>query len=195
MSQGNGNGVVVWSERIPARMSWSELEERVRNVGKLKRALPFYVGDLVLACDEHGEKGSQLINEFGYSEGALANLRYVAKRFPPDERSSALPWSVYQSIAPFDKRTREKLISQALAGEINRAGIRALAAENGTGAAGAENGSARLLGAKDAAFEGVGLAMAQMAKLYKGQNVANETWAEALDELIAKAMILQAMLK
>ena len=120
------NGIIVWAERVPARLSWSELEERVRNVGKLKRALPFYVGDLVLACDEHGEKGSQLINEFGYSEGALANLRYVAKRFPPDERDSGLPWSVYQSIAPFDKRTRDRLVNEALDGKITRAGIRAL---------------------------------------------------------------------
>jgi hypothetical protein len=189
----NGNGVVVWSERIPARMSWSELEERVRNVGKLKRALPFYVGDLVLACDEHGEKGSQLINEFGYSEGALANLRYVAKRFPPDERSSGLAWSFYQACAPFDKRTRERLITQGLSGEINRAGVRALAAAQANGASQTENAGNRLLGAKDAAFEGVGLAMAQVAKLYKGQNVTNETWADALDELIAKAMILRGM--
>lgn len=191
MSQ--GNGIVVWCERIPARMSWSELEERVRNVGKLKRALPFYVGDLVLACDEHGEKGSQLINEFGYSEGALANLRYVAKRFPPDERTSSVPWSIYQSIAPFDKRTREKLITQVLAGEMDRAGIRALAATKGNGASDDSDAGNRLLGAKEVAFQGLGLAMAQMAKLYKGQNVTNETWADALDELIAKAMILRGM--
>src|SRR5271168_1484313 len=172
-------------------MTWSELEERVRNVGKLKRALPFYVGDLVLACDEHGEKGSQLINEFGYSEGHLANLRYVAKRFPPDERSSDLAWSFYQSCAPFDKRTREKLITQGLSGEINRAGVRALAAAQGIGASQTENGSARLPSAKDAAFEGLGLVMAEVAKLYKYPKATNETWRDALDELIAKAMILR----
>jgi hypothetical protein len=193
MSQGNGNGVVVLE--LPARLSWDGWCARVHEVGLLKKKLPFYVGDLLLYGEQtFGEKASQLINSFGYSEGALSNLRYVAKRFPPEERTNELSWSMYQAIAPFDKRTREKLIVRALSGELKRADIRALSAENnGNGASDDSEGSPRLKTAKAVALEGLGLAMAATARLYKGQNVANETWAEALDELIAKAMILRGM--
>jgi hypothetical protein len=183
VSQGNGNGVIVWAERVPARLSWSELEERVRNVGKLKRALPFYVGDLVLACDEHGEKGSQLINEFGYSEGALANLRYVSRRFPPDERSVAVPWSIYQTVAPLDKRTRDKLITQVLSGEIDRAGIRALVR--------AKNGESDTVGENQTAQPPLVEALILVGKLLSreaGGEDVSDLLAPALDDLISYAM-------
>src|SRR5271170_7435707 len=136
MSQANGNGVVVWQERVPARLSWEEWTSRVRNVGLIKRKIAWYIGDLLnYGLDAFGEKAWQEIESMGYSEGALSNFKYVAKKFPPDERSGDLPWSTYQAIAPFRKPEREKLIVRALSGELKRADIRALGAETNGDAA------------------------------------------------------------
>lgn len=191
------NGIIVWAERVPSRLSWDEWTSRVHNVGMLKKKIAWYIGDLLnYGLDTFGERAWQEIEAMGYSEGALSNFKYVAKKFPPEERSGDLPWSTYQAIAGFRKPEREKLVTRALKGELNRADIRRLAAEtNGNGALADSDGSPRLLNAKEEAFHNLGLTMAEVGRMYKWPKVTDETWAEALDELIAKAMIVRGMLK
>jgi hypothetical protein len=206
----NGNGVVVYQERLPNRISWEEWTQRVHNIGTLKKKIAWYIGDLLnYGLDAFGEKAWQEIEAMGYSEGALSNFKYVAKKFPPEERSSDLPWSTYQAIAPFRKAEREKLITRALNGEIGRTAIRALAASrNDSNGTGAENGSdaaestadavAGLPDARGLALQAFVDALAVSGKVAvrfgRGEAI-NGLLADALDELIAKAMILQAMLK
>ena len=137
----SNNGIVVWQERVPARLSWDEWTSRVHNVGMLKKKIAWYIGDLLnYGLDTFGERAWQEIEAMGYSEGALSNFKYVAKKFPPEERSGDLPWSFYQACAGFPKKEREKLITQGLSGALNRAGVRALAAasKNGNGTEAAE---------------------------------------------------------
>jgi hypothetical protein len=181
------NGLVVLA--IPSRMTWEDWTARVKNVAMVKKKLPFYIGDLLLIGEQtFGEKASQFLNEFGYSEGALDNFRWVAKKFAPEERCD-LPWSWHQAAAKLPKRERDKALTAALAGELNRAGIRALV--NGGKVNGASNGSdapESLPDAKTAAFEALGLEMAQVGRMFKWAKVTDEEWRNALDELIEKTM-------
>ena len=188
MSQ-NGNGVVVYQERLPNRISWEEWTIRVRNIGTLKRKIAWYIGDLLnYGLDAFGEKAWQEIESMGYSEGALSNFKYVAKKFPPEERSSDLPWSTYQAIAPFRKAEREKLIVRALSGELKRADIRALSAEtNGNGHdAVADDVPNRLI---DALL----LVGKLLSRESKGESV-QELLEPALDSLISESMAKLASL-
>ena len=116
----SSNGLVVLN--VPARLTWDDWTARVKNVATMKHKLPFYIGDLMLFGEQMwGEKASQFLNEFGYSEQALTNFKYVAKKFPPDERCD-LPWSWHQAAAGLPKRERDKALTDALAGVINRSG-------------------------------------------------------------------------
>jgi hypothetical protein len=190
------NGIVVFQERVPARMGWEEWVNRVHNIGLLKRRVAWYIGDLLLYGEEtFGEKAWQEIEAMGYSEGALGNMKYVAKRFPPEERSAELPWSTYQAIAPFQKREREKLVTQALAGEINRAGIRALSA-----AASSEshlNGKVAKKGVS-ASTEAIGEALLAFGKLlgrYRDGEAVDALLKAAGDDLFEQWQILAEKLK
>ena len=184
---------------VPARLSWEAWSDRMRNIGQMKRKLPFYIGDLLnYGEDAFGEKASQMINEIGYSCGALANLRYVSKRFPADERSVELPWSVYQAIAPFPKREREKLVSDALSGKITRAGIRLLAASRNGDREGQALEPENVPTGLENALRGIGEAVVGTGKLISrrlnGERCGGLLKA-ALDDLTAKSIALCAMLE
>ena len=185
MSQ-SSNGMVVLE--VPARLSWSDWEARVRNLGMVRKKLPWYVGDLLIYGEQaFGEKASQLLNEFGYTERQLSQYRYVAKRFPVEDRCD-LPWSWHQAAAALPKRERDKALTAALAGEMNRADLRALALTNGTaGAKNGSDGSGGLPSAKNAAFKALGLAMRDVASLFR-RKAENEEWLTVLDELMEKAI-------
>jgi hypothetical protein len=194
------NGVVVLA--VPARLTWDEWVARVKNVAVMKRKLPFYIGDLLLYGEQaFGEKASQLLNDFGNSDTALTNFKYVSKKFPPEERCD-LPWSWHQAAAGLPKKQREKAITDALAGLINRSGIRALA--NGgkvNGAAHAENGSESTADGLGTLLDALGLALETFSEalvtsskltLRKRQGEAvNGLLAESLDELISAAQNLK----
>ena len=189
---------------VPARLSWDAWVGRVHELGTLRKKINWYVGDLLnYGIDTFGEKAWQEIEAAGYSEGALANLKYVAKKFPPDERSAELPWSVYQAIAPFHKKDRERLVTQALSGEINRAGIRALGAAARNGASSdpkvaqisPEGGlPARLDVVLDAFGEAAAGAVKLAVRKRRGEP-CDGLLADALDDLIAKAMDLKARIR
>ena len=186
----SNNGIVVWQERVPARLSWDEWTSRVHNVGMLKKKIAWYIGDLLnYGLDTFGERAWQEIEAMGYSEGALSNFKYVAKKFPPEERSGDLPWSTYQAIAGFRKPEREKLVTRALKGELNRADIRRLAAEtNGNGHAEqvSNEGPTPLIDA----LMVVGKLLSREAK---GENVS-DLLRPALDEMISESMAKLASL-
>lgn len=184
------------------RLTWDQWVERLHRIGRIKKVLPWVVGDLLLyGLDTFGEKAWQEIEAMGYSEGALANLKYVAKRFPPDERSAELPWSFFQACAPFDKRTREKLVTQGLSGEINRAGVRALAASKTNGASdgaeivpdGSEGAKKGIPARVEVAEWDLAVAYVMVGKLVERRERGKLT-ATALDELIEKAMALKELL-
>ena len=56
------NSIIVWAERVPARLSWDEWTSRVHNVGMLKKKIAWYIGDLLnYGLDTFGERAWQEI--------------------------------------------------------------------------------------------------------------------------------------
>jgi hypothetical protein len=185
------NGLVVLA--VPSRMTWDDWTARVKNVAMVKRKLPFYIGDLLLIGEQtFGERASQFLNEFGYSQGALESFRWVSKKFPPEDRCD-LPWGYHQAAAALPKRERDKALTAALAGELNRAGIRALVASNGSGRNGGssdEKTASTLPDGKSVAAEALGEAIILVGKLLQGRG-NEKALSGALDELIDAAMALR----
>lgn len=174
------NGLVVLA--VPTRMTFDDWTARVKNVAMMKRKLPFYIGDLVLYGEQtFGEKASQMLNDFGYTNEQLSNYRWVSKKFPPEERCD-LPWSFHQAAAKLPKRERDKALSAALAGEMNRADIRAIAAShNGNGHAN------QAVGSTDPLIDALLLVGKLLSRENKGEDVS-EVLGPALDELISESM-------
>jgi len=171
------NGLVVLA--VPSRMTFDDWTARVKNVAMMKKKLPFYIGDLILMGEAtFGEKASQMLNDFGYTNEQLSNFRWVSKKFPPEERCD-LPWSWHQSAAKLPKRERDKALSAALAGEMNRADIRALA--NGNGHVQQAAGPANPL------IDALLLVGKLLSRENKGEDVS-EVLGPALDELISESM-------
>ncbi len=179
---------------VPARLSWEQWTLRIREVGQLRDKLPWYVGDLQnMGIKDFGERAWQEIEPetLRYSQKSIGNLKYVAGRFPPEERNSQLSWSMHQDLASFPKREREKLITQALKGELKRADLRRLKSEGKTdGAQPVPEAPSGL----EMAENGVASAYVTVAKLMERQERGPLT-LNALDELIEKAMLYREELE
>jgi hypothetical protein len=171
------NGLVVL--QVPSRLTWEDWCARVKNVATMKKKLYFYIGDLILYGEQvWHEKASQMLNDFGYSAEQLASFKSVAKKFPPEERCD-LPWTYHQAAASLPKRERDKALSAALAGEMNRADIRALANGNGH--------VQQVAGPANPLIDALLLVGKLLSRENKGEDVS-EVLGPALDELISESM-------
>lgn len=185
------NGVVVtgW-DGLPVARSLDEFAAGVRKIRTLIVEWEFRLGEWLNKNKEmHGDLIWQWVDELPYTHAQISNFMWVAKEIG-DQYTPEIRWSWWQSMAAIPAEERDPVITLALAGKIDREGIRALGHRNGS--AGLKTQTAAIPTARDLAAENFGLAMAVCAKLMKYGDEDN--LKEALDDLIAKAMILRELL-
>jgi hypothetical protein len=180
---------------IPTKLSWENWCSRMREVGVVNRRWQFYVGDLLnFGIDNFGEKASQFVNDLGYAYHTLENYKYVSKRIPADERAD-VPFTVYQDIAALPKKERDKAVTGFLAGKLKRADLRALkAVTDGDGASDPKDAPQTALEAALTAFAAADVLAGKLAGRRMGGEPCEALLVAALDDLIAKAMALRAMI-
>jgi hypothetical protein len=209
----NGNGVVVRGEQLPAFRTIEEWGAGLHWLVKFHREWKWRIAEyLVKGQETFNEQIWQYIDpsELKFKtqqevSNAIWTFRQIRDQYTPEAELSFDMWRELASLKPAQ---RDPFITRALSGEkIHRDEIRALAApRNGFKAIGARNGSDALESTADAVgslpdARGLALqafvdALAVSGKVAvrfgKGEPI-NGLLADALDELIAKAMILRGM--
>lgn len=181
------------SRNVVVSRGWDQWCKRLMELARTGRELKFVIGDHLNRGEElYHDKIWQVLNDTGWSRAYIANVQYVARRIEPDERKEKIGWTIYQSMAPLEKAERAKVITRALSNEgISRDEVRGIVAMthvNGNG-----KPPERLPTAKEAAEQEFGQAMAVCATLMRHHDDFN--LIEALDDLVAKATVLRAMLE
>ena len=86
----------------------------VQELARLTRCSAWWLGDaLVVGEAKFGEDASQIESELGHDYQYLADLKWVAKRIPPEDRSPSLSWSHHRELAKFEPAQREQWLTKA----------------------------------------------------------------------------------
>ena len=95
---------------LPSNITYEEWELTLHNLVTLEGGIKWYIGDC-LNQGEHwwGEMYTQVLEALGhrYTYQHLANMKSVAKAFPPEWRSEVLRWELYEAVAPLKRENPE----------------------------------------------------------------------------------------
>lgn len=80
----------------------------------MEAAVQWWVGDWALYGETlYGEQVAQYIEATGYSHETIKNQAWVASRFPPVRRRTALSWSHHQAVSALEVEQQERLLDWA----------------------------------------------------------------------------------
>lgn len=184
-------GVAVRGDRLPAFRTIEEWGSGLRWLVGFNKNWRWILGEyLCKGEDIYGEQVWQFIDprDIGFgSRQAVSNamwtFRAIGNQYNPE---AGLTFDTWRELASLEPAQRDPFITRALSGEtIHRDEIRAARPLKGT--ISSENGSTSLPTAKEVALEQLGLAMADVARLFR-RKATDQEWNDALDELIRRAM-------
>jgi len=103
--------------RVPAHLSYEQVEREVTLLLRLQEGINWWLGDLLLAAEaQHPAQWSQLVHITGKSEGNIQQVVWVARRFAPEDRVAGLSWTHHFAVAYVrDPKVRRWWLEQALA--------------------------------------------------------------------------------
>lgn len=207
----------MWQEGrelvIPGRLSWEEANQRMSYYIAVRAQLPKVIGQLCVYIDEKWhESGWQIISRL-YDEGqpyqysTIRQYMSLWRKFG-QEWDTSVKISLYQAVEGLPKDKAQKLIDRARELNLTRQEVRAMA-QNGKNGAGSTLGNGAAMAqdrvsaqmahgseepptALAQAKENLGLQMAVCGKLIQFDD--DENLKEALDDLIAKGLVLRGML-
>jgi len=104
---------------LPTGLSYEQVRDGLRLVGRTGRALGWWAADLLVYAEVHfGEaKFSQLADELGYAPHTCQNLLTVGHAWPVKRRREALDVGHHSALAHLDKEDAEHYANLAEAGE------------------------------------------------------------------------------
>jgi hypothetical protein len=115
---------------LDPEISWERYEEIVAFVGRLTRACCWWTGTLVNFGEARwGERYSQVLETSGLSYDRLSTIAWVERRVPPQNRRAGLSFSHHEAVAKLPPARQKKLLDRAVAENLSRATLRAIAVE------------------------------------------------------------------
>lgn len=104
---------------LPPGLSYEEVQDGLRFVGRTGRALGWWAADLLLYAESHfGESlFSQLAEELGYAPHTLQNLLTVGHAWVPKRRRAGLDLGHHAALARLDHEDQDHYADLAEAGE------------------------------------------------------------------------------
>lgn len=87
----------------------------------MQRRVNWWAGDALLYGEDHyGEDAYAAIQEItGRGDESLKQAAWVAGRFPPSTRVTALEWSHHRAVAGLEPEARSALLSEAVAANLS----------------------------------------------------------------------------
>lgn len=111
---------------LPHELTFEEWESIGAGLQLLERGMLWWIGDWLNYGEERfGEKHAQVLDSKKYTQGTLANCKYVAKRFAPSSRYDGLSWSHHYAVAKLPPADRDVWLAKAEEESWTRAELRA----------------------------------------------------------------------
>lgn len=105
-------------------ISFEEWIDLMQTLVRLETAFQFAIGDaLVFGEARFGEKYSQAMEATGLSYQSLANMVWVAKHVPIQNRVSDLSWTHHRVVASVEVSDQTPLLEMALAQGLSASGL------------------------------------------------------------------------
>lgn len=100
--------------------TFADCEEQLTILRTVSNAAQLWIGDLLNYMEgAFGEEYAQVLDALDYSAGSMANMKSVAKAFPPSRRrEQAIPFSYYQAVQGLPVDEQESLLDKVELGEI-----------------------------------------------------------------------------
>lgn len=96
-----------------------------QRLGSIGRGIAWWIGDWVnYGNAKFGEKYARAARITGYDAQTLMNMAYVAARFAPSRRRSALSWSHHVEVAALDRTDQDDLLDYAEEMRLSVRGLR-----------------------------------------------------------------------
>jgi len=95
---------------LPKNLTYDDFSLLLQGVGKLKQAMVWMAGDLLLACsDRIGEAYSQIADLCGYDDQMMQVAESLARSYPYEYRHPKLEWTFHQVVKALAPGCREHL--------------------------------------------------------------------------------------
>ncbi len=102
--------------------SWAECGRRLGVIG---RGVAWWIGDwLRYGNAQFGEKYSRAARITGYDPQSLMNMAYVASRFPPERRRTAVSWSHHAEVAALPPAEQDEWLDFAQRNQLSVGSLR-----------------------------------------------------------------------
>ncbi|NIQ88784.1 MAG: DUF1016 domain-containing protein [Deltaproteobacteria bacterium] len=81
----------------------------------MKNAIQWWIGDWLNYGEARwGEMYAQAVEQTSYTEGSLANMKWVASKVQPSQRNEQLSYSHHIAVAPLPPEEQEQLLTKAV---------------------------------------------------------------------------------
>lgn len=99
---------------IISTLSYDEWVDLMKTLVRLETAFQFAIGDaLIYGESQYGEKYSQAMDATGLSYQSLANMVWVSKHVPIQNRVTDVSWTHHRVIASIDKSDQKQMLEWA----------------------------------------------------------------------------------
>ena len=106
--------------RVIGQPSFARYEAAILIVQEFSDRCQFWLGDLFNYGEKRwGEMYAQAAQQTGYTEGSLANMKWVAGRVDPDVRHEGLSYSHHVAVAPLPPDEQEAWLDKAESEGLN----------------------------------------------------------------------------
>lgn len=93
--------------------SFEECEQELNVLKEINAVCQFLIGDLLNYMEvSYGETYTQAVTAFDYSVQTLANMKSVARAFPPSRRREGIPFSHHAAIQGLPNEQQNELLDE-----------------------------------------------------------------------------------
>lgn len=105
-------------------LHFDEWMDLMQTLTRMETAFQFAIGDaLIWGEARYGERYSQAMEATGLTYQALANMVWVARKVPIQNRLDGLSWTHHRVVASVDQSDQPPLLSMALAQGLSASGL------------------------------------------------------------------------
>lgn len=110
-----GKGEITQTAMIfTGKLEFDEWLQIGQQLKAMSQGLMFWIGDWLNYGEErYGEAYAQAMDVTGYSYRTVKQAKYIANKFPPDERSDDLTFTHYTAVAGEEPERAKELLQQA----------------------------------------------------------------------------------
>jgi len=111
-----GKGEITQSALIlKPGITFEQWQAMGENLGAIAKSVMFWIGDWINYGESaFGEKYAQAMDITGYSYRTVKQAKYIAKKFPPEERDERLTFTHYTAVAGEPPEKARQLLNEAI---------------------------------------------------------------------------------